>query len=294
MPRLLPFLAAIALFCGGADATGQGGDRLRPLKEVPFSHLSDRTIAAAGERALAIRPEAWLHTETEHFVLHFRHRSIAAPVAVEAEFYYRILLSDLRLTPSAFEGKNHLFLFDDLSEWATFARDVSLEAWTGAAKIGGELFVPRDPGRRFKGHALGHEIAHLIVRRHLGESLPLWLEEGYAEDLSLRGYAAFHRARGYQAKPRSGTLPAPPLPLADLTTRTGYPSDPQEALLFYRQARRLTGFLNQFGDETRFLRLLTLCAKGEAFEDALRRAYDSRWATLDALEIDFLADLARP
>ncbi|HWL54221.1 MAG TPA: hypothetical protein VNQ90_17405 [Chthoniobacteraceae bacterium] len=294
MPRLLFLILAVGLLTGGGKAAGDGGDRLRPLKEIAFSDLSDRTIAEAGRQALAMRPEAWKHAETEHFVLHFRERSVAAPVAVEAEFYYRILLSDLKLSPTPSDGKSHIYLFDDPREWSLFASDASLEVWTGAAKIGGELFVPRDSARRFKGHELGHEIAHLIVRRHLGEHLPLWLEEGYAEEVATRGYAAFYRARGYRAKPRAGALPAPPVPLAELTARTGYPADTAEAHLFYRQAHRLAWFLNAFGDEAHFRQLLTLCAKGEPFESALRRAYGSRWASLDALEVDFLAELARP
>ncbi len=262
------------------------------LEIVAFEALSDRSLGLAGRALLTYGGGEWQHAETEHFVLHFSTVAVARPVAVEAEFYYRVIMADLEVKAPPDAGKNHLYLFESAEAWKLFAQHLELEEWTGAAKIGNELFVPRLTTGRIKQHALGHEIAHLLVARFIGGRLPLWLSEGYAEDVSLRAHAAFYRARGYRAVPR--TLPLEGyIPLERLTSFTHYPADPQEVLTFYRQTRRLTAFLNRFGDRKPFLDFLRRCSTGEALEPALRAAYRTRWHSLRDLEEAFRAELAR-
>lgn len=250
--------------------------------EIPLSQVSQPDRSAQGQRALSIRPQEWHHAETPHFVLHFFHRFIAAPVSVEAEFYDRYITADLGIE-SAASGtvKSHLYLFETQADWAVFCQSVALEPWTGAVTIGGSLFVPRYPEFKWKGNALGHEIAHLIVHRSVGTQLPLWLEEGYAEDVSDRGYKAFYRARGYQALPRE---PASPgwIPLARLTAFKDYPA-PAEVTAFYRESRSLTAFLIREAGKERFLELFKAMAGGTPFQTAL----GSQWNSLDALESAF-------
>ncbi len=252
----------------------------------------------AGRRALAIAPESWHREETPHFVLHFASHSIAAPVGVEAEFYYRVITKELGVEtdPDAAVGgeeKAHLYLFETEAGWAEFIRSASLETWTGAVAIGDELFLPRYPRYRFKGNALGHEIAHLLVRRHLGEPrepgqpghLPLWLSEGFAEEVSSRAYAAFYRARGFRAKPLV-RAPATPFPLAELLKMTAYPPALRVSD-FYRQSRQLVGFLRAEGGAAPFARFLRAMAGGAEVEEALQTAFGGRWASVEALEAEF-------
>ena len=75
----------------GALAQTVPGD----FKEVAFERLSDRSLGALGTRALAIRGNEWKHAETPHFVYHFFQSFVAAPVSVEAEFFYSIVAKEL-------------------------------------------------------------------------------------------------------------------------------------------------------------------------------------------------------
>jgi len=291
MRLFLPIMSMAFGVLFPASLHAEPSSRPGAIEAIPFEQLSDRALGAAGQRALAIVPEQWNHAETDHFVIHFQSSFIATPVAVEAEFYYRFITNDLGVKPPEGGSKNHIYLFEDVNQWAAFVRTVELEEWTGAVKIEHELFVPRNPKIRFKGHALGHEVAHLLVHRYLGTHLPLWLEEGYAEDVGLRAHIAFHRARGYGARPWSAALENP-MPLSELTTLQAYPAT-EEIGRFYLQSYRLVRMLNRFGEEERFRKLLKQCAEGTPFERALSDAYGSRWSSLRDLEEDFKKELAR-
>ncbi len=286
-PQLLKILAApaLALLVSGCPLLAQeANDPSTGIVEIPFSQLTDQTLSPSGQRALAIHPDSWKHGETPHFVIHFLHRFVATPVALEAEFYYRYLMKDLDIAPST-SGKSHLYIFETGADWEQFIHGEQLEEWTGAVTIGNDLFVPRNPQYKFKGNSLGHEITHLVVHRFLGTHLPLWLEEGYAEDASLRGYATYYRMRGYNAKPPPVASPAF-IPLATLMGFNRYPSEPYVEL-FYHESRRVTGFLNGFGEHPQFLKFLKEMAQGTPFDSALRDGYGSKWLTLDDLETDF-------
>jgi hypothetical protein len=73
----------------------QSGATLGALPEVEFSQLSQRDPNPLGEKALAIHADQWKHAETEHFIYHFVHSYVAAPVSVEAEFHYRVVAKEL-------------------------------------------------------------------------------------------------------------------------------------------------------------------------------------------------------
>jgi hypothetical protein len=259
------------------------------IAAVPFARLSDQNITADGRRALAIRPSEWKHSETPHFVLHYFRSSIAAPVSVEAEFYYRYITADLGVTPqaeaAAGAGKSHLYLFETRDDWVAFRQSAALEAWTGAVCIDGALFVPRYPEFKWKGNALGHEIAHLLVRRFVGNKSPLWLKEGQAEDVSSRGYSAYYRARGYVAHPLE-LIPNGYIALARLTSFAAYPPDAEVETL-YRESRALVAYLSAEGRKPQFVKMFRETAQGTPFPAALSDAYGSQWTSLDTLETAF-------
>ena len=292
---LRPVLFAVFVLAG---ATALAEAPAQPVSEVPytfatvpFERLADKNITVDGRRALAIRPSEWKHAETEHFVLHFFRSFIAAPVSVEAEFYYRYILADLEASPKSrtYAGstgnKTHIYLFESREDWVEFRKAAFLESWTGAVHIDGALFVPRYPEFKWKGNALGHEISHLLVNQFVGTRLPLWLKEGYAEDVSSRGNSAFYRARGYLAQPRE-LIPPGYIPLARLTTCTEYPPE-AEIKTFYRESHALTAFLSSEGNRPSFLKMFTAMAQGMPFSAALKEAYGSRWPSLEALELEF-------
>jgi len=259
------------------------------LPEVSLAQLSDRNFGALGQAALAISPADWKHAETKNFIYHFFHSFIAAPVSVEAEFYYGVIAKELEKDTAQWERKSHIFIFEKPEEWAAFQQKGALDPWTGGLHANGELFIQRNPDFKWKGNTLGHEIAHLVVHRFFGNGVPLWLNEGYAEYAASRGYAAFYRARGYTARPKSRSMaPEDFIPLGQLTSLVAYPQDVPRVHVFYAESERLARFLsgaNKRGFGTFFEAL----SKGNRFDSALNKGYGSRFSSLDALESEFKA-----
>ncbi len=257
------------------------------LAEIPFTRLPDRQLRPLGQAALAIRPSEWKHTETANFICHFFHSYAAAPVTVEAEFYYRVIAQELGKDTTRWERKSHIFVFETAEDWAAFQRKGALDPWTGGIHSGGELFIRRDPAFKFQGNTLGHEVAHLVVDRFFGSNVPLWLNEGYAEYVSRRCHAAFQRARNYASRPTSRGLPAGVfVPLAELTAAVSYPAEVEKVHAFYTESEKLARYLSG-ADKAGFGRFFEALAKGARFETALRNGFGSRFPSLDALEREF-------
>jgi hypothetical protein len=257
------------------------------LTEIPRAQLSDRSFRPLGQAALGIRAAEWKHAETANFIYHFFHSYAVGPVSVEAEFYYRVIAQELGKDTARWERKSHIFVFESAEDWALFQKRGALDPWTGGIHAGGELFLRRDPQFRFKGNTLGHEIAHLVVDRFFGANVPLWLNEGYAEYVSMRCYAAFQRARNYRARPVSAAVQAERfIPLAELTTAVTYPVEVEQVHAFYAESERLTRFLSA-ADKPGFGVLFEALAKGARFETALARGFAGRFQGLDALEREF-------
>jgi hypothetical protein len=252
--------------------------------EVPFDRLTDRTVAPLGKRALGIREKDWKHAESAHFVYHFFQSFVAAPVSVEAEFFYNVVAKELGRDTSQWERKCHIYVFEKQEDWSAFKTLGMLDPWTGGLHAAGELFIVRDPQSKWKGDTLGHEVTHLIIFRFFGNGIPLWLNEGFAEYSASKGYAAFWRARGYSARPRSQAVnPATWIPLDQLTVMVGYPADFTQVETFYRQSERLVRFLSAT-DKPGFQRFMEAMAQGNRFDSALSKAFPGRFMGVAALE----------
>lgn len=267
----------------GDDTTG-----LNSLPEVEFKALSQHDWNPLGGRALTIHPSDWKHGETEHFIYHFIHGYVATPVSVEAEFNYRVIAKELGLeTMPGASGKSHIYIFEKPDDWKSFQNNAHLEPWTGGIHSLGSLFIIRDPSYKFSNNSLGHEIAHLILFRVYQRALPRWLDEGFAEYVSRVAQASFQRARHYNARPHSHSIPEDAfIPLARLTTLLDYPPD-AEIKVFYQECERLVRFL-AVTDTAAFRVLLDSVARGESFDTALSRHYSGRFFDVDALEKEFL------
>jgi len=279
--------AICALLCSAAPALAQ--ESAGVLREIPLSQLSDRQFRALGQAALRIRANEWKHAETPNFIMHYFQSFVAAPVTVEAEFYYRVIAQELGKDTTRWERKSHIFIFESADDWARFVSNGGLDPWTGGAHAGGELFIRRDPQFRFKGNTLGHEVAHLVVDRFFGSNVPLWLNEGYAEYVSRRCYAAFQRARNFNARPTSRSLREGMfLPLGELTSAVTYPAEVEKVAAFYAESEKLARFLSGV-DKAGFGTFFEALAKGARIESALSRGFGSRFPSLDALEREFKA-----
>jgi hypothetical protein len=141
----------------------QSGATLGALPEVEFSQLSQRDPNPLGEKALAIHADQWKHAETEHFIYHFVHSYVAAPVSVEAEFHYRVVAKELEREQPAGDTKSHIYIFERPEEWQQFQAFGKLEPWTGGIHSQGSLFIQRNPAYKFSSNLLGHEIADTPV-----------------------------------------------------------------------------------------------------------------------------------
>jgi hypothetical protein len=275
--------AMLRLFCLFALSSLAFG-QTKEFKEVPFTALSDRNVSALGTKALAVRASEWKHAETAHFIFHFFQSFVAAPVSVEAEFFYSVVAKELGRDTAQWERKCHVFIFERAEDWGQFQASGSLDPWTGGLCAGGELFLLREADRKWKGDTLGHEVTHLVVYRVLGNGVPLWLNEGFAEYAASRGYAAFWRARGYNANPKSQAVnPALWIPLAELTSMTGYPTDPTKVRTYYNESERLVRFLAA-ADRSGFLRFFEAMAQGNRFESALSKAFLGKFSTVAMLD----------
>ena len=275
-------LQAVSLSAQAATAPALGA-----LPEIPLAQLSDRTVSPLGQAALSIRPADWKHAETPNFIYHFFQSHIATPVSVEAEFYYRVIAKELGKETAQWQRKCHIYIFEAAEEWGQFQGKGSLDPWTGGIHANGELFIQRDPKRRWKGNTLGHEVAHLVVHRFFGNGLPLWIKEGHAEYVSSRGYAAFHRARGYSARPRAQAVdPTRFMPVAQLTSAITYPRDEGQVAVFYDESERLVRFLSAT-DPQGFAKFFEALSVGNQFESALSKGFAGRFRSLEALEQEF-------
>jgi hypothetical protein len=105
--------------------------------------------------------------------------------------------------------------------------------------------------------------------------------------VSLRGYASFMRARGYNAKPVSQLVaPADLMPLKTLTELLTYPADVKQVETFYVESEKLVRFLSA-ADKQQFLAFFDAMSKGNKFESALWKTFGARFPSLDALEREF-------
>lgn len=277
-----------AVFAAQLLSTASAGAQISDtstLREVEFSQLSERDPNPLGEKALAIRPDQWKHSETDHFVYHFVHSYVATPVAVEAEFHYRVIAKELEREQPSSNPKCHIYIFEQAEDWQQFQSAGQLERWTGGIHSAGSLFIQRNPAYKFANNVLGHEVAHLILHRFYTASIPCWLDEGFAQYVSKNAHASYQRARGYIAKPRSQSIAATELiPLSKLLAITHPPSEQVET--FYDESERLVRFLAAT-DKRSFLTLLDALARHQPFERALSQAYAGKFITVAMLEEKF-------
>lgn len=257
---------------------------LNGLTDVPLSELSQQDSNPLGQTALALHPDDWKHAEGEHFIYHYVRNFVAARLAVEAEFNFRVIAQELD-RPAPDGRKSHIYIFDRPADWVEFQNAGALEPWTGGIQSAGSLFVLRDPSYKFSGHSLGHEIAHLLIYRSYGRNVPSWLNEGFAEYVSRNSSASYQRARGYLAKPHSNSIaPGQLIPLDLLMTYRSAPTD--RVNTSYDETERLVRFLAQT-DHARSLALMAAIAAQEPFDQALLRIYAGIFVSRTDFEAKF-------
>ncbi|HEX8373219.1 MAG TPA: hypothetical protein VF585_10595 [Chthoniobacterales bacterium] len=290
---LIPILFLLLATPAWAQLPKPGAPEKRGIDGIPtktWAELTDKYVSRLGESALSVNRPAWQHAETPNFIYHFRSAVAATETSVESEFYYRVIAADLKKDSSSWQRKAHIFIFESEAEWAEFQKVGGLDPWTGGLNAGNELFLLRDAKMRWKGRVLGHEITHLVVNRFFPAGVPLWLHEGYAENVSRKAYSAYYRARGYISKPGGAIVPkASFIPLERLMNLRSYPENPLEVKTFYEQSDALVRFLVS-KDHDKFLKFFGMVANGATNDAALAATYFGDFTTVAKLDEAFRKD----
>lgn len=283
----VPMFRVAILACLSLLPLAASAENLGALPETPMERLSDRSFTGLGQKALTVKPTEWKHAETDHFIYHFFDRPTASAVSVEAEFYYRVIAAELGKDTRQWERKCHIFIFTEDEDWKQFQTGGGLDPWTGGVHAEGTLVFKRNAGWQANNQTLPHEITHLVVHRFFGSGVPLWLHEGFAEYAASRCRAAFYRARGYNAKPRSSVVPADNyIPIATLTEAATYPRTEAEVIAFYAESEKFVRFLVA-KDKDGFMNLLQSLGNGSRFDNAFRQSFSRTFSSIPAMEEAF-------
>jgi len=275
--------AAATPFEGFPDDTEAEGLTLEdvPLVEVPFEQLSNQTMDQLGAIALSIRPEAWKHAETAHFIVHFRRVTEAERVVREVEFDLAFVTTALGAKPEQDTRKSHVFIFQDQTEWQGFLSKTTMPSWVASFAHGDELFLNlRDttPGAPpFDSHVLAHETTHAVVARlYPGVRWPLWLNEGLAEYMGGASVAAM---KHQPIRRHEHTLVFAGMSLDQLQQIQVYPQDPVQVAELYETSEKLIRFIMTELPRERFTQFLRSVLSGHTLAQALSAVYGDKLAS---------------
>ena len=149
---------------------------------------------------------------------------MATPVAVEAEFHFRVTTKELGRSDVSWPQKAHIYIFEQPEDWKGFQSAGQLEQWTGGIQSRGSLFIVRNPAFKFTDNSLGHEVVHLVLYRLYGPGIPA-LAERRPRAIFFQGHASFQRARGPRRQPTSERVAAESYFRSTLATMSYPPAD---------------------------------------------------------------------
>ena len=180
------FALCLATPCSRADTIN--------FVEKPWDQLPNHDIGEQGQLALEVRPNAWLHGESPSWILHYRRITEAKRVALEIDFHMNFVARTLGAQPEQVAHKANVFIFEDDKDWKEFMarRGADRLSFAASFAIGENLFLNVRNGTTgmFNSQLLAHETTHAIVARIFHRYPPLWLSEGFAEEMSGRSTGA--------------------------------------------------------------------------------------------------------
>ena len=256
------------------------------LVEKPWDALPNHDVGDEGTLALSIRPAAWLHGETPNWILHYRRITEAKRVALEIDYHLAFISKTLDATAAQTAHKAHVFIFEDERDWKEFMSQVTrispVSPWAVSFAHGENLFLNVRNGNTgmFDSQTLAHETTHAVVARiYPHDRPPLWLSEGFAEEMSGRSTAA----RMGQYNPRLlQRFQVATMPLAQLTALTAYPADLPAVAQLYQSSEKLVRFLMTDAPVDRFPRFFEAMLKGADFSATVMQIYGDKYPTYDA------------
>ena len=271
--RFLPPLLAVILLAATIPACAEEP----AVVEKPLNQLSDQHVSPIGEKALAIRPAAWLSAETPHFILHYRRITEAKRVVIEIEYHLTYVAKVLGAGPERYARKSHVYIFEDEKDWKGFLPEAQAPEWSQSFARGDELFLNIRDARTglFDSQTLAHETTHAIVARlYPGKRWPRWLNEGFAEQMSGQSTSARMGQFNTRATQR---LQMATLPVDKLITTDDYPDDPLAIHQFYQSSEKLVRFLMTKNPPDRFPKFVDVLLDGMPFPDAVTKIYGDKY-----------------
>ena len=262
-----------------------------PFEQKPWEALANHDVGAAGEVALSIRPQAWLHGETPNWIIHYRRITEAKRVALEIDFHIGFVGKFLGATPEQLAHKANVFIFEDEKDWKEFISKANAVShvlqWAASFAYGQDLFLNVRNGTTgtFDSQTLAHETTHAIVARiYLHNHPPLWLSEGFAEEMSGRSVGARMGQYNQRLLQRFQTATMTPDQLVALQE---YPTELTAVYSLYQSSERLVRFLMTDAPVDRFPKLFDLLVKGEELATALPKIYPDKYPTYDVFKQKF-------
>lgn len=242
---------------------------------LSFDDISDKAISPQGKIALNLDGMNWFHAETRHFVYHFtsyKDEDVEL-YYTQAEVYYQWVKELFGVERDEWNKKSHVFVFTYDGLWKKFNARLQRTLEAQAFTSGWELFINRHPNGLNRLKTLSHELTHIIVFRFLEGTLPLALNEGFAEFVSYRAMAEKQGLDNSKIKIIKIINPRDYLQVDRLVAMEDYAADPKSVENFYIESEALVRFLVLKYGGPNFYTLLREIAKGQSFEQACERIY---------------------
>jgi hypothetical protein len=283
--RILFLLVLVGSFSVVTGADKQG---LTKIEDITWDEDKNLVLSRTGKAALVMEGIEWKHAESEHFVYHFVQRWMAERAAAEAETYYALTKKDLKIAEDRWEHKGQVFIFETELSWKALIEKTGVDRWSGGFCAGNEIYLScTDTSNPFTGTTLPHELVHLIVNRFVKGRIPLWLNEGVAEQQSRKHFVGYTRPKGFNFLLRPNVVSAEKyIPLNEMALANDYPDDEVKVASFYTQSVRLVQFLVEDHQQD-FIQFLQSLGEGASFETAFDKSYGSQYRNMEVFEEEF-------
>lgn len=284
MKRFL--LALLLLFQALPALAGTSGNITTSLDQnllKDFDELSDRKVSAEAENLLNTNPNTWLHAESANFVYHFTDAKEAETVVLHAETYFDWIRQMFGIDKIPSTKKSHVFIFTDEKLWDEFRYRGTLERIAGAEAFtdGNELFIHRAQFWLEPQRVLAHELTHVVLYRLLGDRVPLYLNEGYADFIGFKAIALKFGGDEYAMR-TIGKVPEKYYqPLEKLSLVRVYPKGLEETDNFYLESQLFVRFLIERYGAKRLYDFLKDHLQSKSLSASLRRIYQVELAEVE-------------
>ena len=261
------------------------------FEQKGWDTLSNHDVGEEGNLALSIRPTAWLHGETPNWIIHYRRITEAKRVALEIDFHIGFVAKTLGARPDQLSHKANVFVFEDDKDWKEFMSKVTaispVSPWAASFAHGQDLFLNVRNGTTgtFDSQTLAHETTHAVVSRiYPNKYCPLWLNEGFAEEMSGRSVGARMGQYNQRLLQRFQTATLNP---EQLVAMRDYPLELAAVAQLYQSAEKLVRFIMTDAPLDRFPKLFEALVNGEDLTVAIPQVYPDKYPTYDVFKQRF-------